>query len=74
MAEVLTFDNGRKLSWYDKLAETLACDTYFAKPYHSWEYGLNENHNRLLMQFFPKQMALDNVNEKRGFQGYGFNE
>jgi IS30 family transposase len=56
--KTLTFDNGRAFSWHGELAETLACATYFAKPYHSWERGLNENHNGLLRQFFPKQMAL----------------
>jgi IS30 family transposase len=46
---------GREFSWHEKLAENLDCDTYFAKPYHSWERGLNENHNGLLRQFFPKR-------------------
>ncbi|VVH58143.1 hypothetical protein BAZOLSSOX_2797, partial [uncultured Gammaproteobacteria bacterium] len=29
---------------------------------------LNENHNGALRQFFPKQMALDKVNEKEAFK------
>ncbi|VVH60368.1 Mobile element protein [uncultured Gammaproteobacteria bacterium] len=60
--------NGREFSWHEKLAENLDCNTYFAKPYHSWERGLNENHNGLLRQFFPKRMALDNVSEKEAFR------
>jgi IS30 family transposase len=47
-SKTLTFDNGREFSWHEKLAENLDCNTYFAKPYHSWERGLNENHNGLL--------------------------
>ena len=66
--KTLTFDNGREFSWHDKLAKKLDCSTYFAKPYHSWERGLNENHNGLLRQFFPKQMALDKVSEKEVFR------
>ncbi|CAB5507600.1 Putative transposase IS (ACLAME 657) [Bathymodiolus thermophilus thioautotrophic gill symbiont] len=66
--KTLTFDNGREFSWHNKLAETLSCCTYFAKPYHSWECGLNENHNEPLRQFFPKQMVLDKVNEKEVFK------
>ncbi|KAF3982107.1 MAG: IS30 family transposase [Methylococcales symbiont of Hymedesmia sp. n. MRB-2018] len=65
--KTLTFDNGRKFSWHEKLAKDLACSTYFAKPYHSWERGLNENHNGLLRQFFSKHKALDGVSKKEVF-------
>ena len=34
---------------------------YFAHPYSSWERGLNEYTNKLIRQYFPKQMELDNV-------------
>ena len=34
---------------------------YFAHPYSSWERGLNEYTNKLIRQYFPKQMELDKV-------------
>ena len=40
------------------LDERLNCETYFAKPYHSWEQGQNKNTNGLLCQYFPKEMKL----------------
>jgi transposase, IS30 family len=40
----------------------LECKSYFAKPYHSWGRGQNENANGLLRQYFPKNMPLDKVN------------
>ena len=39
----------------------LGCDVYFAKPYHSWERGLNENTNGLLRQYFPKKTKFDDI-------------
>ncbi len=43
------------------------CETYFAKPYHSWERGQNENANGLLRQYFPKSMELIDVTKKEVF-------
>jgi IS30 family transposase len=40
----ITYDNGREFYRYIDIAKALACDTCFAKPHHSWERGLNENH------------------------------
>ena len=43
--------------------QALGCDSYVAKPYHSWERGLNENFNGLLRQYFPKGMAFDQLSQ-----------
>lgn len=59
--ETITFDNGREFVEHMKAASSLSCKTYFAKPYHSWERGQNENANGLLRQYFPKAMELHNI-------------
>jgi len=59
----ITFDNGREFCAHEAIAKALDCNTYFAKPYHSWQRGLNENHNGLLRQYFPKKEPLDNVTQ-----------
>jgi IS30 family transposase len=46
--ETITFDNGKEFTLHEKIAQRLDCKTYFAKPYHSWERGQNENANGLL--------------------------
>ena len=56
--ETITFDNGKEFTLHEHMAESLECATYFAKPYHSWERGQNENANGLLRQYFPKSMEL----------------
>ena len=57
----ITFDNGREFAGHLDVAAALGCRTYFAKPYHSWERGTNENTNGLLRQYFPKGMDLRGV-------------
>jgi IS30 family transposase len=62
--ETITYDNGKEFTLHESIAEALSCKTYFAKPYHSWERGQNENANGLLRQYFPKSMNLINVTFK----------
>ncbi len=57
----ITFDNGKEFAQHENIASELNLDIYFAKPYHSWKRGTNENTNRLIRQFLPKSMRLDNV-------------
>ena len=57
----VTFDNGKEFASHEEVAQAIGCKTYFAKPYHSWERGQNENANGLLRQYFPKAMGLLDV-------------
>jgi IS30 family transposase len=66
--KTLTFDNGKEFAEHEFIAKCLQAKVYFAHPYCSWERGLNENHNGLLRQYFPKQANLlkvtnDEVND-----------
>lgn len=60
----ITYDNGREFSEHDLVNTALDCTSYFAKPYHSWERGLNENTNGLIRQYFPKGSNLREVGEE----------
>jgi len=53
--KTMTFDNGKEFAGFKELEDALEMKTYFAKPYHSWERGTNENTNGLIRQFFPKR-------------------
>lgn len=63
--KTVTFDNGKEFTLHEDIAKEIGCDTYFAKPYHSWERGQNENANGLLRQYFPKTMELADVTMKQ---------
>ena len=52
--ETITYGNGKEFAGHAKIAATLEAQVYFAKPYHSWERGLNEHTNGLLRQYFSK--------------------
>lgn len=62
--KTITFDNGKEFAKHMNIASSLGCNTYFAKPYHSWERGQNENANGLLRQYFPKGMEFVDVTRK----------
>lgn len=50
----ITFDNGKEFAGHAEIALALNARIYFARPYHAWERGLNENTNGLIRDFFPK--------------------
>lgn len=61
LCRTITFDNGGEFAGHQDLAKKLNCKTYFAKPYHSWQRGTNENTNGLLRRYYPKGMELGKV-------------
>jgi len=63
----ITFDNGKEFTLHEDISKSLECKNYFAKPYHSWERGQNENANGLLRQYFPKTMELVGIGMKQVF-------
>ena len=65
MVHTITFDNGKEFAYHAQIKEALNSDNYFAHPYHSWERGLNENHNGLIRQYLPKGMALNCVSHEQ---------
>jgi IS30 family transposase len=60
----ITADNGKEFAYHECLTNELGAAVYFARPYHSWERGLNENTNGLLRQYWPKSMDLKKVTNK----------
>ena len=50
----ITYDNGLEFAQHGLINELLECESYFCKPYHSWEKGGVENYNGLVRQYFPK--------------------
>lgn len=60
----LTSDNGKEFAGHFKVSEKLDADFYFAKPYHSWERGLNEHTNGLVRQYFPKNTCFEAISDK----------
>jgi len=62
--QTITYDNGREFAGHEAVNRRLECQSYFAKPYHSWERGLNENTNGLIRQYFPKKMDLREVSRE----------
>jgi len=59
----LTADNGKEFANHQRVSLELEADFYFAKPYHSWERGLNEHTNGLIRQYLPKKKRFDTISK-----------
>ena len=52
--KTITADNEKEFADHEYVAEKLDIDYFFARPYHAWERGSNENLNGLIRQYFKK--------------------
>src|SRR5574344_2254134 len=61
MVQSLTLDNGKEYAKCKVLVRDCGLDVYFAKPYHSWERGTNENRNGIVRRVLPKGSPFDAI-------------
>ena len=61
----ITADNGKEFAGHEQVADNLRIDYFFARPYHSWERGSNENLNGLIRQYFTKGSDFTNITNQR---------
>jgi IS30 family transposase len=43
----------------------LGIDFYFARPYHRWERGPNENTHGLIRQYVPKNTNVETITDEQ---------
>jgi IS30 family transposase len=65
LRRTMTLDNGKEFAHHQVLTNRLGLGVYFAKPYASWQRGLNENTNGLLRQFFPKGTDFARISRRQ---------
>jgi IS30 family transposase len=63
--KTITADNGKEFAAHKTVTEQLGIDYYFARPYHSWERGSNENLNGLIRQYFKKSSDFTTITEEQ---------
>jgi len=63
--ETVTADNGTEFHDYKRVERLTGAQFYFARPYHSWERGSNENANGLLRQYLPKGQSMAGLSQQQ---------
>lgn len=64
LLHTITADNGKEFARHATIAKSLDVSFFFARPYHSWERGANENTNGLIRQYFPKGSDFEAITEQ----------
>ena len=62
--KTLTADNGPEFAQHMAITQVTGAKVYFARPYHSWERGLNEHTNGLIRRFYPKGTDFNEVSDE----------
>lgn len=63
IAHTVTADNGILFADHERVTKATGTPIFFAKPYHSWERGCNENTNGLIRQYIPKGSNFDDLSD-----------
>lgn len=63
--KTLTADNGPEFAQHEEITRITGAQVYFARPYHSWERGLNEHTNGLIRRFYPKGTDFSQVSHRK---------
>jgi IS30 family transposase len=63
--ETVTADNGTEFHDHKRVERLTGVTFYFARPYHSWERGSNENANGLLRQYLPKGVSMAGLTQQQ---------
>ena len=54
----LTWDEGWEMARHQRLTHDTGVDVSFAHPHSPWERGTNENTNRLIRRYLPKETPI----------------
>jgi IS30 family transposase len=68
VVRTITNDNGKEFALHKLTAKQLNTQVYFCNPYASYERGLNEYINKLIRQFYPKEMEINNIKQSRNLE------
>jgi IS30 family transposase len=63
--QTITSDNGTEFHHYQQIEARTQARFYFARPYHSWERGTNENANGLIRQYLPKGTSMAGLTQQQ---------
>ena len=64
LGHTLTADNGLLFADHERVTIDTGILVFFARPYHSWERGCNENTNGLVRQYIPKGTNFDTLSDE----------
>lgn len=61
--KTITHDNGTENAKHMEIRDKYRIETYFCRPYASWQKGLVENINKLIRQYLPSYMNVSNLTQ-----------
>lgn len=57
----ITTDNGGEFAKHKQISNMLNIPVFFTDPYSSWQKGAVENTNKLIRQYIPKSLNINNL-------------